>query len=161
MFQIPNGVSIVIMASLRDLFDVFFSTPPDDITPCVSQANSFREVVSLQAMFVTLTVALLAYVTSAPTFQLEVDLLFMLLASLPLQGLVNVVRGRVKTDAGDAYVCTKPVRPTVDHHGRDDRGGDLVVLLARTTAGTVRRFAGLGVSRLRRRSSRAAAPRAG
>jgi hypothetical protein len=110
VFQVPNGVSIVIMASLRDLFDVFFSTPPDDITPCVSQANSFREVVSLQAMFVTLTVALLAYVTSDPVFQVRVDLLFAVLASLPLLGLFSIVRGRVKTDAGDVYVCTKPVR---------------------------------------------------
>lgn len=99
-----------MMASLRDLFDVLFRAPPDDVTPCVSQANSFREVVSLQAMFVTLTVALLAYVTSEPVFQVRVDLLFAVLASLPLLGLFNIVRGRVKTEAGDVYVCTKPVR---------------------------------------------------
>ena len=55
------------MASLRDVIDVVCGTPPDDVIPCVTQANSFREVVSLQAMFVTLTVALLAYVNPNPT----------------------------------------------------------------------------------------------
>ena len=39
-----------------------FQSPPADATPCVNQANSYREVVSLQAVFVTLTVALLAYI---------------------------------------------------------------------------------------------------
>ena len=72
------------MANVRDALSVVFRTPPDDVTPCVTQANSFREVVSLQAMFVTLTVALLAYVNSAPTFQVRVDAMFALLASLPL-----------------------------------------------------------------------------
>ena len=98
------------MASLRDVIDVVCGTPPDDVTPCVTQANSFREVVSLQAMFVTLTVALLAYVNSAPLFQLRVDVLFTVLALLPMLGLYNIVRGHVKTESGDVYVCTKPVR---------------------------------------------------
>jgi len=71
------------MASFRHFFAAFFSSPPDDVTPCVTQANSFREVVSLQALFVTLTVALLAYVNSSPTFQLRVDLLFAVLACCP------------------------------------------------------------------------------
>ena len=98
------------MASLRDVIDVVCGTPPDDVTPCVDQANSFREVVSLQAMFVTLTVALLAYVNSAPVFQVRVDVLFAVLALLPMLGLSNIVRGHVKTESGDVYVCTKPVR---------------------------------------------------
>ncbi len=98
------------MVRVRDLLDVVFTSPPDDVTPCVSQSNSFREVVSLQAMFVTLTVALLAYVNSEPVFQVRVDLLFAVLALLPLVGLVNIVRGHVKTDSGDVYVCTQPVR---------------------------------------------------
>jgi hypothetical protein len=55
------------MNGFRDLLAGVFNTPPDDAPPCVVQANSFREVVSLQALFFTLTVALLAYVRSSPT----------------------------------------------------------------------------------------------
>jgi hypothetical protein len=87
-----------------------FNTPPDDAPPCVAQANSFREVVSLQALFVTLTVALLAYVRSSPMFELRVDLLFAVLASLPMMGLYHIVTGRVRTESGDVYVCTRPIR---------------------------------------------------
>ena len=98
------------MAGFRNFFSAVFSSPPDDITPCVTQAHSFREVVSLQALFVTLTVALLAYVRSSPGFELRVDLLFAMLASLPVMGLHAIVSSRVKTEAGDVYVCTKPIR---------------------------------------------------
>ena len=98
------------MAVLRNFFSAVFRSPPDDITPCVTQANSFREVVSLQALFVTLIVALLAYVNSAPAFQVRVDVLFAVLASLPVLGLYRIVCSHVKTEAGDVYVCTKPIR---------------------------------------------------
>jgi len=98
------------MTVFRDLIDVVYGTPADDVIPCVNQANSFREVVSLQAMFVTLTVALLAYVNSAPVFEVRVDVLFAVLSLLPMLGLYNIVRGHVKTEWGDVYVCTKPVR---------------------------------------------------
>jgi hypothetical protein len=98
------------VAVLRNFFSAVFRSPPDDITPCVTQANSFREVVSLQALFVTLTVALLAYVNSAPAFQVRVDVLFAVLASLPVLGLYRIVCSHVKTEAGDVYVCTKPIR---------------------------------------------------
>jgi hypothetical protein len=98
------------MNGVRDLFAAIFSTPQDDAPPCVAQANSFREVVSLQALFVTLTVALLAYVKSSPAFELRVDLLFAVLASLPVMGLCHIVTSRVRTESGEVYVCTKPIR---------------------------------------------------
>lgn len=98
------------MNGLRDVLAAVFSTPPDDVPPCVAQANSFREVVSLQALFVTLTVALLAYVRSSPTFELRVDLIFAALSSLPVMGLYHIVRSRVRIEAGEVYVCTKPIR---------------------------------------------------
>ena len=98
------------MAGFRNFLSAVCSSPPDDITPCVIQAHSFREVVSLQALFVTLTVALLAYVNSAPAFQVRVDMLFAVLASLPVLGLYRIVCSHVKTDAGDVYACTKPIR---------------------------------------------------
>ena len=85
-------------------------SPTEDATPCVNQANSFREVVSLQAVFVTLTVALLAYVQSTPTFQIRVDAMFALLAAVPIIGLYQIVCGRIKTPQGDVYVCTQPIR---------------------------------------------------
>ena len=43
--------------------------------PCIAQANSFREVVSL-----------------------------------PMMGLYHIVTSRVQTEAGEVYVCTKPIR---------------------------------------------------
>jgi hypothetical protein len=98
------------MNGLRSVLSAVFFPLPDDVTPCVTQANSFREVVSLQALFVTLTVALLAYVNSAPTFQVRVDALFAVLALLPVLGLYHIVSSHVKTEAGDVYVCTKPIR---------------------------------------------------
>lgn len=98
------------MAVFRDFIAAVFGTLPEDVPPCVAQANSFREVVSLQALFVTLTVALLAYVRSSPTFEMRVDVLFAVLASLPVMGLYHIVRSRVPTESGDVYVCTKPIR---------------------------------------------------
>ena len=65
---------------------------------------------SLQALFVTLTVALLAYVRSAPVFDLRVDLLFAVLASLPVMGLYHIVSSHVTIESKDVYVCTKPIR---------------------------------------------------
>ncbi len=87
-----------------------FRSPPADVTPCVAQANSYREVVSLQAVFVTLTVALLAYVRSSPDFQVRVDAMFALLAAVPMIGLFQIMRGRIRTKDGDVYVCTQPIR---------------------------------------------------
>ena len=84
------------MNTFRALLAAVFNTPPDDVPPCVAQANSFREVVSLQALFVTLTVGLLAYVRSSPTFELRVDLLFAVLASLPMMGLYHIVASRAE-----------------------------------------------------------------
>ncbi|MCE9629956.1 MAG: hypothetical protein K8S94_04445 [Planctomycetia bacterium] len=98
------------MNGFGNLLAAMFTTPPDDDPPCVAQANSFREVVSLQALFVTLTVALLAYVRNSPTFEVRVDLLFAVLAALPLMGLYHIVTSRVRTESGDVYVCTKPIR---------------------------------------------------
>jgi hypothetical protein len=98
------------MNGLSNFLTAVVSAPPDDVPPCVAQVNSFREVVSLQALFVTLTVALLAYVRNSPTFELRVDLLFAVLAALPLMGLYHIVTSRVRTESGDVYVCTKPIR---------------------------------------------------
>jgi hypothetical protein len=103
-----------------------FRSPPEDAKPCVNQANSFREVVSLQAVFVTLTVALLAYIQSAPEFQVRVDAMFALLTAVPIIGLYHIVRGRVKTQEGDVYVCTQPVRA----YARQAFILDLLIVLA-------------------------------
>ena len=114
------------MARFRDAIAALFRATPDDVAPCVNQATSFREVVSLQAMFVTLTVAFLAYVNTSPTFQVRVDAMFALMASLPLLGLYHIVRGRVKTESGDVYACTKPIRV----YARQSMIVDLLVVAA-------------------------------
>jgi hypothetical protein len=108
--QARTGEKTFMLNGVRQILAVLFGTPPDDALPCVTQANSFREVVSLQALFVTLTVALLAYVNSEPVFQLRVDALFTVLASLPVLGLYTIVSSRVRTESGDVYVCTRPIR---------------------------------------------------
>jgi hypothetical protein len=97
------------MLGLGKLFAVV-QPPPEDAKPCVNQANSFREVVSLQAVFVTMVVALLAYIQRESSFQLRVDVMFILLTAVPIIGLYHIVRGRVRTPEGDVYVCTQPVR---------------------------------------------------
>ncbi|MCC7084431.1 MAG: hypothetical protein IT427_05445 [Pirellulales bacterium] len=97
------------MLGIDKLFAVV-KPPPEDAKPCVDQANSFREVVSLQAVFVTMIVALLAYLQHDATFQMRVDLMFILLTAVPIIGLFHIVRGRVRTPDGDVYVCTQPVR---------------------------------------------------
>jgi hypothetical protein len=101
-------------------------SPPADSTPCINQANSYREVVSLQAVFVTLTVALLAYVQSAPTFQVRVDAMFALLAAVPIIGLSQIIRGRIKTQQGDVFVCTQPIRA----YARQSLILDLLIVVA-------------------------------
>ena len=98
------------MLDFCDRMVAVFRRPPADITPCVSQANSYREVISLQAVFVTLTVALMAYIQRDPTFRVRVDAMFALLTAVPIIGLFHIVRGRVRTQEGEVYVCTQPVR---------------------------------------------------
>lgn len=87
-----------------------FKAPPEDVELSVKQEGTYRDVISLQAIFVTLTIALLAYIQKDPVFRLHVDALFAVMAMLPLLGLFHIVRGRVKTPAGDVYVCTRPIR---------------------------------------------------
>lgn len=93
----------------RDLASLL-KPPPEDSVPASSPSNSYREVVSLQAIFVTLTIALFAYIQRDPVFRVRVDALFALLAAIPLVGLFSIVRGRTKAPQGDFYLCAQPVR---------------------------------------------------
>lgn len=94
---------------VRDLAGLL-QAPPADAVPPTSPSSSYREVVSLQAIFVTLTIALLAYIQKEPVFQVRADALFALLAAVPLVGLFQIVRGRIKTPECDIYLCAQPVR---------------------------------------------------
>ncbi|MGE0534934.1 MAG: hypothetical protein AB7O68_08155 [Pirellulales bacterium] len=87
-----------------------FRTPPEDIDPGAKQENTYREVISLQAILVTATIALLAYIQKEPLFQVRAEVIFALLAGVPLVGLYNVVRGRRNTPQGEIFVYTRPVR---------------------------------------------------
>jgi len=84
--------------------------PPEDDEPTIAQANTFREVAALQAILVTLTIALLAYIQREPNFQAHTDLVFVLLASVPISGLYQIVRARCPTPRGDVYLYTRPIR---------------------------------------------------
>ena len=87
-----------------------FKKPPEDANPPATPSNSFREVVSLQAVFVTLTIALMAYIQNDPVFRFRVDAMFALLSAVPIIGLFHIVRGRIKTPQCDVYMCSQPVR---------------------------------------------------
>jgi len=87
-----------------------FKKPPEDANPPTTPSNSFREVVSLQAVFVTLTIALMAYIQQDPVFRVRVDAMFALLSAVPIIGLFHIVRGRIKTPECDVYMCSQPVR---------------------------------------------------
>ncbi len=87
-----------------------FKKPPADAVPATTPANSYREVISLQAVFVTLTIALVAYIQKDPVFRVRVDAMFALLSAVPIIGLFHIVRGRVKTPECEVYVCSQPVR---------------------------------------------------
>ena len=84
--------------------------PPEDREPTVAQANTFREVVALQAILVTLTIALLAYIQREPDFEPRTDLVFILLAGIPISGLYQIVCARCATPQGDVYLYTRPIR---------------------------------------------------
>ena len=98
-----------MIALIRDL-PMLVKPLPDDVGPPPTASCSYREAVSLQAIFVTLTIALLAYVQKDPAFHVRVDGLFAILASIPLLGLFHIVRGRVQRPDGDFYLCAQPVR---------------------------------------------------
>ena len=103
-----------------------FKAPPADATPPASPSNSFREVVSLQAVFVTLTIALMAYIQQDPVFRFRVDAMFALLSAVPIIGLFHIVRGRIKTPDCDIYLCAQPVRI----YARQSFILDLLIVLA-------------------------------
>ncbi len=55
--------------------------------PAPKPENSFRDVISLLAIVVTLTIGLLAYIQREPSFTFKVEVGFLLLVSGPLSGL--------------------------------------------------------------------------
>lgn len=85
-------------------------SPVDDASPAGNQANTYREVIALQAIFVTLTIALLAYIQKEPAFRARVAATFVLLALVPIMGLCHIIRGRTRTAAGEVFTYTRPVR---------------------------------------------------
>lgn len=72
--------------------------------------NSFRDVISLQAIVVTLTVGLLAYIQRDPVFTLKVEAGFLLLVMGPLSGLWRISHAVNQTADGEAHLYTPAVR---------------------------------------------------
>jgi len=78
--------------------------------PAPKPENSFRDVISLLAIVVTLTIGLLAYIQREPAFTFKVEVGFLLLVSGPLSGLWRISTATNQTPAGPAYLYTPAVR---------------------------------------------------
>ena len=88
-------------------------TPPtqaSSVDPPPKSENTFRDVISLQAIVVTLTIGLLAYIQREPGFSLKVEVGFLLLVLGPLSGLWRISRAVNRTAAGDVFLYTPAVR---------------------------------------------------
>jgi len=80
------------------------------VEPPPKPENTFRDVISVQAIVVTLTVGLLAYIQQEPVFAPKVEVGFLLLVLGPLSGLWRISRAVNRTSAGDVYLYTSAVR---------------------------------------------------
>jgi hypothetical protein len=83
---------------------------PDDVARALETEHTFRDVISLQAIVVTLTIGLLAYIQQSPRFDVRVEMTFLLLAAVPLNGLRQIVTAHLETPSGDSYLYSQPVR---------------------------------------------------
>lgn len=79
-------------------------------SPTPKPENSFRDVISLQAIVVTLTIGLLAYIQREPAFALKVELTFLLLVGGPLSGLWQITSATNRSAEGDVHLYTPAVR---------------------------------------------------
>lgn len=93
-------------------FLLFMTTtqPPPATTTSPKPENSFRDVISLQAIVVTLTIGFLAYIQRDPDFTLKVEIGFLLLVSGPLSGLWRITRAQNETSSGLEHLYTPAVR---------------------------------------------------
>jgi len=82
----------------------------DDVEPPLMTEQGFRDVVALQAILVTLVIGLLAFVQRKPDFEFRAEAVFLLLAAVPLNGQLQIVRTRVRAPQGEAYLYSRPVR---------------------------------------------------
>jgi hypothetical protein len=72
--------------------------------------NTFRDVISLLAIVVTLTIGLLAYIQREPVFTYKVEVGFLLLVSGPLSGLWHISRAVNQTATARVHLYTPAVR---------------------------------------------------
>lgn len=84
--------------------------PPEDRQDDADQEHTFRDVITLQNVLVSQTVALMAYVQSVPEFSLRVELVFALFSAMPLFGLVNMIVRQRRPADGPVYVYSRPAR---------------------------------------------------
>ena len=85
-------------------------TETSSVEPPLKPENTFRDVISLQAIVVTLTIGLLTYIQREPSFTLKVEVGFLLLVLGPLSGLWRISRAVNRTAAGDVFLYTPAVR---------------------------------------------------
>jgi hypothetical protein len=87
--------------------DLQTSVPP---IAAPNQENTFRDVISLLAIVVTLTIGLLAYIQREPVFTYKVEVGFLLLVSGPLSGLWHISRAVNQTPTERVHLYTLAVR---------------------------------------------------
>ncbi len=78
--------------------------------PAPKPENTFRDVISLLAIVVTLTIGLLAYIQREPVFTYKVEVGFLLLVSGPLSGLWRISRAVNQTPTARVHLYTPAVR---------------------------------------------------
>ena len=78
--------------------------------PAPKPENTFRDVISLLAIVVTLTIGLLAYIQREPVFTYKVEVGFLLLVSGPLSGLWHISRAVNQTATARVHLYTPAVR---------------------------------------------------
>lgn len=97
------------MQPLWNTLNCLLRSPPDARDDS-DQEHSFREVITLQNVLVSQTVALLIYVQGSPDFSVRVELIFAVLSAMPLFGLTNIMVRRRSCSTGPVYVYSCPVR---------------------------------------------------
>lgn len=83
---------------------------PAPVESAPKSENSFRDVISLLAIVVTLTIGLLAYIQREPVFTFKVEVGFLLLVFGPLSGLWRISTAANQTPAGRVHLYTPAVR---------------------------------------------------
>jgi hypothetical protein len=114
--------------------DLLTSAPPK---AAPKPGNKFRDVISLLAIVVTLTIGLLASIQRVPVFAYKVEVGFLLLVSGPLSGLWHISRAVNQTPTQRVHLYTPAATL------RSSTTGSLPRWWPSSSTGSTRNLAGL------------------